>query len=124
MNDEGMRQQVSCGAKHQSPEAKEGRNYLKQKSQPGPSRHGHIKRSPPCETAGNPETSPEAVDLQETPRQRMAVRPETMKPKSVGRNVPGERKVLEVEADPKELWEERQVQQHEEARAASSGSRA
>ena len=123
-NDEGKWQQVSCVAKHQSREAREDRNYLDRKGQPGLSSHDHMKRSPPCGTVGNLEASREAADPQGTSRQKAVDRQETTEQRRTGQNVPEERKVSEVEAEPEEPEEERQVQQHEEARAASSGSRA
>ena len=58
---------MSCVGKHQSLEAKEGRNYLDQSGQPEQSLRGQWKRrSPPDATLGTAETSPEDADQQET----------------------------------------------------------
>ena len=53
--------------KHQSPEAKKGRNYLDQMGQPEQSSHGQWKRSsPPYVTPGTAETFPKDADRRET----------------------------------------------------------
>ena len=85
VNGEGKRHQGSYVGKHQSPEAKEDRNYLDQRGQPGSSSHGQWKKSPPYVTPGTVETSPKDVDQWEIGK--------------TARSVPMERKASKAEEE-------------------------
>ena len=103
---------MSCVGKHQSPEAKEGRNYLDQSGQPEQSLHGQWKRSPPDATPGTAETSPEDADQQETEK--------TAQCEPVERTTSEAEELKSEQPEEEQPDEEHQEQQHEEVRAASS----